>query len=101
MKNVVTLVLATTLMASLSWGAEKTAVNANVKGSDAKAAQAILDKKCTKCHSGKLIDAALKSNKDMVKIQQEMEKKGAKLNAKEREVLGIFWKQQNPLKQGK
>jgi hypothetical protein len=30
-----------------------------------------------------------------------MEKKGAKLNANEREVLGIYWKQQNPLKQDK
>ncbi len=101
MKKVVILVLATALLTSLAWGAEKAAVNANVKGGDAKAAQAILDKKCTKCHSAKIIDAALKSNKDMVKIQQEMEKKGARLNAKEREVLGIFWKQQNPLKQGK
>ncbi|WP_281379526.1 hypothetical protein [Geomonas limicola] len=36
----------------------------------------------------------------MTKIQQEMEKKGAKLEPKEREVLGIFWKQ-TPLKPAK
>jgi hypothetical protein len=73
----------------------------NVKGGDSKAARGIIDKKCTKCHSGAVIDAALKEKKDMLKIQKEMEKRGAKLNSKEQEVLGIFWKQQSPLKQGK
>jgi hypothetical protein len=37
----------------------------------------------------------------MLRIQREMEKKGANLNTKEREVLGIYWKSQNPLKYGK
>jgi uncharacterized membrane protein len=73
----------------------------NVQGGDVKAAHGIIAKKCTTCHSGKLIDAALGANKDMLKIQREMEKKGAKLNANEREVLGIYWKSQNPLKKGK
>jgi uncharacterized membrane protein len=73
----------------------------NVNGGDVKAAHSVIDKKCTKCHSGKIIDAAIAANKDMVKIQQEMEKKGAALNANEREVLGIYWKSQNPLKKGK
>jgi hypothetical protein len=68
-----------------------------VQGGDFKAAHGIIEKKCTLCHSGKRIDAALSSRKDMGKIQQEMEKKGAKLTNKEREVLGIYW-QQNPLK---
>ena len=70
----------------------------NVLGGDVKAARSIIETKCTKCHSNKTIDAALFANKDMQKIQQEMEKKGARLNADEREVLGIYWKQQNPLK---
>jgi uncharacterized membrane protein len=73
----------------------------NVRGGDVTAAQSIIDKKCTACHSGKTIDAAIFANKDMVKIQQEMEKKGAGLNANERDVLGIYWKQQNPLKKNK
>lgn len=73
----------------------------NVRGGDVKAAHRIIETKCTKCHSGKIIDAAIFSNKDMLKIQQEMEKKGAALNANEREVLGIYWKQQNPLKKSK
>lgn len=54
--------------------------------------------KCTPCHTDKVIDAALSENKDMIRIQQEMEKRGASLNNNEREVLGIYWKQ-NPLKQ--
>jgi uncharacterized membrane protein len=70
----------------------------NVVGGDFKKAHAIIQAKCTICHSEKRIDAALSSRKDMVKIQREMEKRGAKLNANEREVLGIYWKQ-NPLKQ--
>jgi len=73
----------------------------NVLGGDVKAAHSVIELKCTKCHSGKIIDAAVFSNKDMQKIQQEMENKGATLNANEREVLGIYWKEQNPLKKSK
>jgi uncharacterized membrane protein len=73
----------------------------NVKGGDVVPAQSIIDRKCTKCHSVKIVEAAIIANKDMVKIQQEMEKKGAKLDATERDVLGIYWKQQNPLKKHK
>jgi len=69
----------------------------NVVGGDFKKAHAIIQAKCTLCHTDKRIDAALSAHKDMAKIQQEMEKRGAKLNAREREVLGIYWKQ-NPLK---
>jgi len=71
----------------------------SVQGGDFKAAHGIIGKKCTRCHSDKRIDVALSSGKDMTRIQQQMEKKGAKLNPKDREVLGIYWKQQNPLKQ--
>ena len=73
----------------------------NVRGGDIKTAHGVIEKKCTVCHSSQLIDAALASNKDMLRIQQEMEKRGASLNANERDVLGIYWKQQNPLKQAK
>jgi uncharacterized membrane protein len=73
----------------------------NVRGGDIQAAQGIIQKKCTNCHSATVIDAAMSANKDMLKIQQEMEKKGAGLNAGERDVLGIYWKQQNPLKKQK
>jgi uncharacterized membrane protein len=73
----------------------------NVKGGDTKAAHSVIEKKCTKCHTAKVIDAAISANKDMTKIQQDMEKKGAKLNARESEVLGIYWKSQNPLKKSK
>jgi cytochrome c-type biogenesis protein CcmH/NrfF len=74
----------------------------NVRGGDTtQAAHGIIEKKCTTCHSDKLIDSAFTAKKDMAKIQLDMEKKGAKLNSKEQEVLGIYWKSQNPLKQAK
>jgi uncharacterized membrane protein len=69
----------------------------NVVGGDYKKAHAIIQAKCTLCHTDKRIDAAISANKDMAGIVREMEKRGAKLNANEREVLGIYWKQ-NPLK---
>ena len=73
----------------------------NVKGGDVMPAKTIIEMKCTKCHSGKLVEDAVFANKDMEKIQLEMEKKGAKLDANERDVLGIYWKLQNPLKKSK
>jgi uncharacterized membrane protein len=73
----------------------------SVQGGDIKAAHDIIEKKCTTCHSGKRIEAARSANRDMFRIQEEMEKKGAKLNTNERDVLGIYWKEQNPLKKGK
>jgi len=73
----------------------------NVVGGDVKAAHTIIQQKCTRCHSDQVIDAAISANKDMLMIQRRMENKGANLNANEREVLGIYWKQQNPLKKDK
>jgi hypothetical protein len=77
------------------------AVQQPAKQLDSRSAHAILESKCTKCHSVKVIDAALGAHKDMTKIQKEMEDKGASLSASEREVLGIFWKKRNPLKSNK
>ncbi len=69
----------------------------NVTGGNSHKAHAIIDKKCTSCHSKEKIDIALSSGKNMNLIQKEMEKKGVTLNANEREVLGIFWKQSKPI----
>lgn len=68
-----------------------------VTGGEFKQAHEVINKKCVACHTEDRISAAFLSGKNMAKIQQEMEKKGAKLDPKEREVLGIFWKQ-TPLK---
>jgi len=70
----------------------------NVNGGNFKQAHSIITSKCTTCHTKDKIDIALSAGKDMSKIQLEMEKRGAKLNTKEREVLGIYWKQANPLR---
>jgi uncharacterized membrane protein len=71
-----------------------------VTGGDFKKAREVINKKCVSCHSAERIDAAFLSGKNMLQIQQTMEKKGAKLDSKEHEVLGIFWKQ-TPLKKAK
>ncbi|MGB9082268.1 MAG: hypothetical protein WCD00_13300 [Desulfuromonadaceae bacterium] len=84
------------LCATGAWGAPQPA-----KQTDSRTARAILEAKCTKCHGVQVIDAALGAHKDMTKIQKVMEGKGASLSTSEREVLGIFWKQQNPLKKNK
>ncbi len=90
---------ATSLRASVA--PEEITNMGNVRGGDTKAAQTVVQSKCTRCHSDRVIDAAIFTNKDMPKIQQEMEKKGAILNSNERDVLGIYWKEQNPLKKSK
>jgi uncharacterized membrane protein len=70
----------------------------SVTGGDSKRkAHAIIQKKCTTCHTDQVIKDALAAGKNMQKIQAEMEKKGIGLSANDREVLGIFWNQ-NPLK---
>ena len=60
-------------------------------------ARQVIDTKCLTCHNRERIDYAIKQKKDMEKITTSMEKKGLRLTDKEREVLGIFWKQ-SPLK---
>lgn len=84
------------LCATGAWAAQQSA-----KQEDSRAAHAIMEAKCAKCHSVKVIDAALGAHKDMAKIQKAMEGKGASLSASEREVLGIYWKQKNPLQSNK
>ena len=76
------------LCATGVWAAPQPAKQAN-----SRAPHAIMEEKCTKCHSMKVVDAALAAHKDMSKIQKAMEGKGASLSASEREVLGIYWKQ--------
>jgi phage FluMu protein Com len=84
------------LCATGVWAAQQPAKNV-----DSKTAHAILETKCTRCHTVQVIDAAIGAHKDMTKIQKAMEGKGATLSASDREVLGIFWKQQNPLQKKK
>jgi uncharacterized membrane protein len=61
---------------------------------------AVIQKRCITCHTDQVIKDAIAAGKNMQKIQAEMEKKGARLNANDREVLGIFWTQ-SPLKEKK
>lgn len=60
-------------------------------------AKTVIQKKCTACHSSKRIEQAIAEGKDMNRIQQRMEQKGARLSASDKTVLGVFW-QHTPLK---
>ena len=71
-----------------------------VTGGDFKKAHEVINQRCVTCHTSERIDAAMAAGKDMTQIQKLMEKKGVKLDSKEHEVLGIFWKQ-SPLKGAK
>ena len=60
-----------------------------------KPALKVIDEKCLACHNRQRIEAAAKGRRDMERIVQRMEKKGAALTEKDRQVLGHFWKK-NP-----
>lgn len=105
MRQKAALAIAMTLLSiTTAWGVweapSPTLSGANlgaVTGGDFKKAHEIINQKCVTCHSSARIDAALLAGKDLTQIQLQMEKKGAKLDSNEHEVLGIFWKQ-SPLK---
>ncbi|GFO70756.1 hypothetical protein GMLC_43350 [Geomonas limicola] len=107
MRRSIALTIAVTLLSlSSAWALWETPAKTSgsklgaVTGGEFKQAHEVISKKCVSCHTEDRISAAFLSGKNMTKIQQEMEKKGAKLEPKEREVLGIFWKQ-TPLKPAK
>ena len=54
--------------------------------------QQIIDGKCSKCHTRTRIDQAMAEHRDMMKIQERMIQHGAQLNAHEKQVLGIFFR---------
>ena len=58
----------------------------------------VIRKKCTGCHGEERINAAFKAGRDMKAIQLEMEKKGAKLDGREKSTLDFYWKQTPVLK---
>ncbi len=63
-----------------------------------KQATEIIELRCTKCHTDAQIKAAVSAGKDMGAIVEQMEQRGAKLTGNEKEVIGIFWKEEAPVK---
>ena len=63
-----------------------------------KKAQAVIAKRCTGCHGAERVNAAYKAGRDMKAIQQEMEKKGAKLTDKDKSTLDFYWNKSPVLK---
>ena len=53
----------------------------------------VVEKKCLVCHNRQRIDAAANEQKDLSRILKRMEKKGVALTAKDRQVIGHFWRQ--------
>lgn len=98
-RTTITAMLILSACSTSLWAGEPTAATdlGGVQGGVFKSAHEIIGTKCIRCHSEKRIDVALSKKKDMTRIQQQMERKGARLTSKERQVLGIYWKQ-NPLK---
>lgn len=93
----ITVVCCIVSIASATMATEQRIDLGNVTGGTVSKALAVIDKKCTTCHSKDKIDVALSSGRDMKAIQKEMEIKGVKLNSNEQEVLGIFWQQSKPV----
>jgi hypothetical protein len=52
----------------------------------------VIDAKCKNCHNRQRVDTAIKDKQDMQEVLRKMEQKGVQLTAKEKEVLGVFWK---------
>ena len=58
--------------------------------------QKLLDGKCGKCHTRSRIDQAMSQGEAFVPILERMTKHGADLNENERNVLGVFWRENVP-----
>lgn len=54
--------------------------------------QKILDDKCSKCHSRTRVDQAMAEHRDLLEIQKRMISRGAELDTREQQVLGIFFR---------
>ena len=54
--------------------------------------QKVLDDKCSKCHSRTRVDQAMTEHRDLLAIQERMIEHGAKLDTREKQVLGIFFR---------
>lgn len=88
------------LAAGAAIAAEPPAAGKNlggVTGGKFQQARQILDTKCLACHNRKRIEEALQKRADMERIVRNMEVKGVRITAKEREVLNHFW-HKNPFK---
>jgi hypothetical protein len=53
----------------------------------------VFEEKCLVCHNRQRIDAAVKERKDVERVMRQMEKQGAVLTEKDRQVIGHFWQQ--------
>ena len=63
-----------------------------VRGGDWGDAGKVMDDRCLSCHNRGRIEKALEQRRDMERLTKEMEKKGAVLTDRDREVLQHFWK---------
>ena len=78
------------LVAGMAWGGEAHDVRGWNPQTDA---NDVIDAKCKSCHSREKVEAAFAKKADMEAVVRRMEAKGVKLNSREKEVLGIFWRE--------
>lgn len=57
----------------------------------------VIEEKCLNCHNRQRIEESARKREELEKVLQRMERKGAVLTPREREVIGHFW-QQNPFR---
>ena len=57
----------------------------------------IIEKRCTSCHDADRIERAMMDRSNVNEILNKMQKMGAELTARDKDVLGIFWG--SPLKE--
>lgn len=59
---------------------------------------AVIQLRCSKCHTDERILAAAAAGKDLSVIVKRMEERGAVVSGTEKEVLGTFWTEKSPVK---
>ena len=89
MRNIIVAGLAV-LLAGVAWGGEAHDVRGWNPQTDA---NDVIDAKCKSCHSRAKVEAAFAKKADMEAVVRRMEAKGVTLSSKEKEVLGIFWRE--------
>ncbi len=87
------LVLASLVFAALAGTSAPVVAQQDVRGvSLRQEGLKVIDEKCLVCHNRQRIENAVRQRQDMEKITQIMERKGAVLTEKERQVMSHFWR---------
>lgn len=90
MKQLTVLALFVLLAASVALAADKGSVEEY---------RDIIEQRCTACHDADRIERAMMDKQNVDEVLNKMQKMGAELTPRDKDVLGIFWG--SPLKEKK